>query len=86
MQVVHTAGVPPSRGKSIFAITNWIQNNSRALRKIVVANRKNTAREPDEILIEDAGGVLGDGLMFSRNISRVLVKPEVNVDTPGALF
>jgi hypothetical protein len=29
----------------------------------VAANNKNTAREPDEMFTEDAGGVGGEGLM-----------------------
>jgi len=45
MQVVQTAGVPPSLGKSIFATISSIQNNRRALRKIVVANNNDVSRD-----------------------------------------
>jgi hypothetical protein len=40
MHVFHTAGVPPSRGKSIFATSGCTQNRSAALRNNAAAKRR----------------------------------------------
>jgi hypothetical protein len=40
MQVIHTAGVPPKRGKIILAIIGSIKNMSAALVNNVKAKRK----------------------------------------------
>ena len=62
--MVHTAGVPPSRGKSIFAITSWTQNSKSALRKIVEANNQSGR----ELKNEDAQGALSDGGLMSGGV------------------
>ncbi|MGH7801055.1 MAG: hypothetical protein ACREOW_10585 [Thermodesulfobacteriota bacterium] len=38
MQVLHTAGVPPIRGRIIFPIIGWTKNNRKALTKSVMIN------------------------------------------------
>src|SRR5574342_675541 len=39
MQVFHTAGVPPSIGRIIFAIIGWTKKSKNALRKIATDQR-----------------------------------------------
>jgi hypothetical protein len=36
MQVVQTDGEPPNHGNTHFAVINWIWNNKKADRKMVV--------------------------------------------------
>ena len=48
MQVVHTAGVPPSRGKSSLAIMSCTQNSKSALRNVVTLNNKTIGREAND--------------------------------------
>src|SRR5436305_12567859 len=44
MQVFHTAGVPPSIGRSILPIIGWTRNSSVALTNRVSANRSSSGR------------------------------------------
>jgi len=64
MQVVHTAGVPPSLGKSTFATMSCTQNSRSALRNIVAPNNKTIGRERSEALPDDAGGVFAEGRLM----------------------
>jgi hypothetical protein len=62
MHVFHTAGVPPSTGKSIFAIIGSTANSNAALTKIVAA--KSNVRELilDPIVLTDTLELSGDSL------------------------
>src|SRR5689334_15407863 len=72
MQVFHTAGVPPSRGRSILASASSIQNSRRPLRKIVAANNNSTRRELDHTLTEDVSDVAFSSMNHARTGCRIL--------------
>src|SRR5688572_280760 len=69
MQVVQTAGVPPSRGKSIFAIISCTQNNKSALRNIVAPNSSTIRRAADNTFFDDEGTVVENPMWNSFQLS-----------------
>lgn len=52
MHVFHTAGTPPSNGRTIFPIMGWTPNDNAALKKSVAENntvRRTSFKQSDRI-------------------------------------
>src|SRR5438067_9910223 len=67
MQVFHTAGVPPSRGRTILANSGWIKNKRTELTNSVIAKKAGKGKPPwdrDRRSRTDARTVLHSYLRF----------------------
>jgi hypothetical protein len=61
MQVFHTAGVPPSRGNSIFATIGWTEKSNAALTNNVMPNKNVSELSLGPILELIGSSQLGNG-------------------------